>query len=323
MTQLKDKFAEIEDLFIKPEKTKAGCSFGDIPIPISYAQSQYVIFGVPIDVTTTFGKTTSRGPESIRTTSAKQIETLVFEKNLEIFEKALIYDIGDLKIDDLSFIEGFDLKLVREFWSKFDNQISKVLGFFGDTKKIPVALGGEHTITYSLFKHISKNNPIVLHFDAHRDMKPIYEGMEICHTTPFYHLLDSGILNGKDLVQIGIRQADRNENEYALENDVVTFDAWFCRKSFDDVKKWINRNTRNREVYITFDIDVYDINYLPCTGTPEPFGLDPFQVSEIINSIDSSANFIGIDLVETGLKNDDFREGTLATQTLLRILTSH
>jgi len=319
---LKDKFAEIEDLFVKPEKTKAGCSFGDIPIPITYAQSKYVILGVPIDITTTFGKTTSEGPESIRTTSAKQIETLVFEKNLEIFEKALIYDIGDLKIDKSSLDKTFDLELVREFWSKFDYQISQVLRYLGDTNKIPVALGGEHTVTYSIFKHISKNKPLVLHFDAHRDMKPIYEGMEMCHTTPFYHLLESGILNGNDLVQIGIRQADWNENEYAKKNNVVTFDAWYCRNYLDYVKEWIKRNTKDREVYISFDIDVYDIAYLPCTGTPEPFGLDPFQISDLINSIDCSANFIGIDLVETGLKNGDFREGTLATHTLLRILAS-
>lgn len=309
-------------MFVAPEQTKAGFSFGDIPLPISYTQAKYVVFGVPIDVTTTFGKTTSGGPESIRTTSAKQIETLVFEKNLEIFEKALIYDIGDLKINDPSMSKGFDLHQVSEFWSTFDNRISKVLRYIGTTNKIPVVLGGEHTITYSLFKNILKNDPIVLHFDAHRDMKSVYEGMEMCHTTPFYHLLNSEILDGRNLVQIGIRQADRKENEFALQNDVVTFDAWYCRNSLDAVKEWINKNTRDREVYISFDIDVYDIPYLPCTGTPEPFGLDPFQISDLINSIDLSANLIGIDLVETGLKNSDFREGALATHTLNRILTS-
>ncbi len=57
------------------------------------------------------------------------------------------------------------------------------------------------------------------------------------------------------------------------------------------------------------------------TGTPEPFGMNPFQVSEILNNIDDSSNLIGLDFVETGLKNNDFREGALATQTLLRILT--
>ncbi|MBA3285447.1 MAG: arginase family protein, partial [Nitrosopumilus sp.] len=59
----------------------------------------------------------------------------------------------------------------------------------------------------------------------------------------------------------------------------------------------------------------------PCTGTPEPFGLNPFQICEIINSIDDSSNLVGLDFVETGLKNNDYREGALATNTLLRILT--
>ena len=83
----------------------------------------------------------------------------------------------------------------------------------------------------------------------------------------------------------------------------------------------IKEKTENRSVYISFDIDVYDISYVPCTGTPEPFGLNPFQIIEIINNIDDSSNLTGLDFVETGLKNNDYREGTLATQTLMRILT--
>lgn len=55
-------------------------------------------------------------------------------------------------------------------------------------------------------------------------------------------------------------------------------------------------------------------------GTPEPFGLNPFQILELINSIDATASLTGVDFVETGFKNNDFREGALATQTLLRIL---
>ena len=85
-------------------------------------------------------------------------------------------------------------------------------------KKNPVILGGEHTITYSVFKEFSKKNPVLLHFDAHRDLKPTYNGMKICHTTPFYHLITEGYLKGQNLVQIGIRQADKNENDFASKN---------------------------------------------------------------------------------------------------------
>jgi agmatinase len=65
---------------------------------------------------------------------------------------------------------------------------------------------------------------------------------------------------------------------------------------------------------------VYDIPYVPCTGTPEPFGLNPFEILEIIKSIDKSSKLVGIDIVEVGLRNCDYREGALATQTLFRIL---
>ncbi|HEX2615102.1 MAG TPA: arginase family protein, partial [Nitrososphaera sp.] len=64
----------------------------------------------------------------------------------------------------------------------------------------------------------------------------------------------------------------------------------------------------------------YDLPYVPCTGTPEPFGLDPFQVLKMIKAIHPTAKLIGMDMVEVGLRNGDYREGALATQTLLRIL---
>nr|MDQ3970699.1 arginase family protein [Thermoproteota archaeon] len=74
-------------------------------------------------------------------------------------------------------------------------------------------------------------------------------------------------------------------------------------------------------LYISFDIDVYDLPYVPCTGTPEPFGLNPFEILKIIKSLDNSSKLVGMDIVEVGLKNIDYREGTLATQTLFRILS--
>jgi arginase family enzyme len=89
----------------------------------------------------------------------------------------------------------------------------------------------------------------------------------------------------------------------------------------EDITEYLHKVTNNRNIYISFDIDVYDSPYVPCTGTPEPFGLDPFEILKILKSINDSANLVGMDLVEVALKNDDYREGALATQTLLRIIT--
>ena len=147
-----------------------------------------------------------------------------------------------------------------------------------------------------------------------------YDNMKMCHTTPFFHLMREGHVQGNDLIQIGIRQSDEQENKTAKDYGVITFDAWDVHSRFERVLKYIAEVTEKRKIYISFDIDVYDIPYVPCTGTPEPFGLNPFQVLDIIRNIHNSANLIGMDIVEVSVKNEDYREGTLAAQTIFRIL---
>ena len=202
------------------------------------------------------------------------------------------------------------------------SKIYKVNSTIRKEKKIPIILGGEHTLSYFSIKSISKENPIIIHFDAHRDMKPIYDRKKICHTTPFFHLINEHYIKGNDIIQIGIRQTDKEENDIANNNGVNTFTGWDINKNINHVKEEINKLTNNRNLYISFDIDVYDICYVPCTGTPEPFGLNPFQIIEILKSINNTAKLIGIDIVEVAVKNNDYREGTLATQTLYRIFSN-
>src|SRR5919109_1244767 len=91
----------LEPLFIIPEKTKAGYSFADIPVKVTFNESSVVLYGVPLDITTSFGKGTARGPEAIRLTSARQIETFVLDEKVDIYERVKIYDLGDLRITQL------------------------------------------------------------------------------------------------------------------------------------------------------------------------------------------------------------------------------
>jgi arginase family enzyme len=134
-------------------------------------------------------------------------------------------------------------------------------------------------------------------------------------------LIDEGFIQGKNIIQIGIRQADKQENNIAEKHGIVTFDPWEIKNNMEDITEYLHKVTNNRNIYISFDIDVYDLPYVPCTGTPEPFGLDPFEILQILKSINDSANLVGMDFVEVALKNDDYRDGALATQTLLRIIT--
>ena len=300
------------DLFVVPEKTRAGYSFADTPVRISFQEAKVAVYGVPLDATTSFGKGTARGPQAIRLTSARQIETFVLDEKADIYELSSIFDLGDLKMPPKA-------KGAKTVLAYLDRTIPQVVTALREKNKIPVMLGGEHTLSYYQLKALAGEKPFVMHFDAHRDMKAEYDGMKMCHTTPFYHLLE--YMPGEDLVQIGIRQTDREENDTAVKSGVTTFDAWQVHDDLDKVADFLAKKTAGRNVYISFDIDAYDIPYVPCTGTPEPYGLDPFQVLRLIKAVHLSARLIGMDMVEVGLKNDDYREGTLATQTLLRILS--
>jgi len=300
---------DILPLFTVPERTKAGYSFADTPVKISLRESSVVVYGVPFDATTSFGKGTSRGPEAVRLASARQIETFVMDEKADIYDLVGIFDLGDLKMPKAS---------VAKTLAFLDSTIPKIVASLRKDRKIPVMLGGEHTLSYYQLKALAKEEPVVIHFDAHRDMKPKYESMKMCHTTPFYHLLQH--IPGENMIQIGIRQADREENETAGKNGVTTFDAWQVHDDIDAVADHLQSATAGRKIYISFDIDVYDLPYVPCTGTPEPFGLDPFQVLKLARAISPSARLIGMDMVEVGLRNGDYREGALATQTLYRIL---
>jgi agmatinase len=304
----------LDTSFITPETTKAGCSFGDIDMKISFNESNIVFFGIPLELTTSFGKGTSRGPEAIRSTSGRQIETFVFDEKKDIKEIVKIFDLGDLKLPD------HNSNKIDSIFSFLDQNVPPLVKELSRTKKKPFILGGEHTISYFCFRGLSDHQPLLIHFDAHRDLKSKYDGMKLCHTTQFYRLIEEGYIQGKNIIQIGIRQADIEEDKFAEKNGITTFDSWEIKNNIDNVSEYISKVTTNRDIYISFDIDVYDMPYVPCTGTPEPFGLDPFEIVKIIRSINDSANLVGMDLVEVSLRNDDYREGTLATQTLLRII---
>jgi len=305
----------VDSFFITPERTDAGCSFGDIDMKTSFNDANIVFFGIPLELTTSFGKGTGRGPEAIRSTSAHQIETFVYDEKKDIKEIAKIFDLGDLKLPAYH-----DSGKIDSIFSFLDERIPPLVKALSTSKKKPFILGGEHTITYYCFKGLSNSQPLLIHFDAHRDLKHEYNGLKLCHTTPFYRLIEEGHIQGKNIIQIGIRQTDQDENNTAEKNGIVTFDPWEIKSNFDKVSTYISKVTANRNIYISFDIDVYDSPYVPCTGTPEPFGLDPFEIIKIIKSINDTAYLLGMDLVEVSLKNDDYREGTLATHTLLRII---
>jgi len=159
--------------------------------------------------------------------------------------------------------------------------------------KIPVMLGGEHSITLGAVQAVAEKYPklTVLQFDAHADLRDSYQG------TPYNHACVARQIAGFcDLVQVGIRSMSREEGDFLHTSKVKSYPA-------DDVfdhANWAEKvaGQIKGDVYITIDLDVFDPSVMPATGTPEPGGLFWRDVLSLLRLVSRKCIVRGFDVVE-------------------------
>ncbi|MBR3212945.1 MAG: agmatinase, partial [Methanosphaera sp.] len=179
------------------------------------------------------------------------------------------------------------------------NMIYDTVNELLDKNLTPITIGGEHTVTYGILKSLHDYDPeafsnmVVVHLDAHFDMRDEYLGEKYSHASVLRRVHE---LNPKEIIQIGIRSAEYEEYEYVKSHDTITyFSSHQLRQDpkvlFDKLK------AINSPVYITVDIDVLDPAYAPSVGTPAPCGLTPMMLEDIIYAL-SNKDVRGLDVVE-------------------------
>src|SRR4030066_770227 len=135
----------------------------------NFEDADYVVFGVPFDVTSTYRTGARFGPNAIRQASLN-IETYSFRAGIDV-EDLPLHDLGDLHVSTSPKRTIDMLKLVVE----------DVLA----AKKMPIAIGGEHTITLGVLKGLGDKarETAVVSFDAHLDVRKEFLGLTLSHTT--------------------------------------------------------------------------------------------------------------------------------------------
>ena len=243
----------------------------------NYNESSIIIFSVPLDATTTFRPGARFGPSSIRDASyvLEEHDYITGEDILDV----PFHDLGELQLSgDLSTA----LNEIKEAADKI----------LKDSKK-PLALGGEHLITYPLIQAMIKkySDLHVIVFDAHTDLRDEYLGLKTSHATVMRRVYD--LLGPKRLYQFGVRSGSKEEKEFSQGRIIGS--------SFPG-KNLLNQ-LKAKPVYLSIDIDVLEPASAPGTGTPEPCG---WSTKELINSITAlrGLNVIGADLVEVSPHHD-------------------
>ena len=242
-----------------------------------------------LEKTVSYGGGTRNGPKEIIKAS-HQVELFDEELNKEPYK-----DIG--------------IKTVKPFTIKKNikqalNQLSQINKKIISANKFPLVFGGEHSITPGSIDPIVKKygELVLLHFDAHADLRESYQGEKFSHASAIKRCLD---FKNVKVVSFGIRNLSKPEMNFYNDNrDRITI---FWGK---DKKKWdlslIKNFFENKTAYITFDVDGFDASIMPATGTPEPGGLLWEDVLPIIKRVCQISNVVGADINELApIKNFD------------------
>jgi len=247
-------------------------------IPDKYTKldrAEVVLISVPYDGTSTWQKGADKGFDAFLAAS-DNMELYDIETNSEVYKKGIyIAETVDENASAAAMVE----------------QVHKTVRKYLQQNKFVTVFGGEHSIsigTIRAFKD-SYKNLTVLHLDAHADLRDEYNGTPYNHACAVYEASKT-----TNLIQVGIRSMDSTEKE-TMNKDQVFFAEQMI---YDD--SWIDRaiDMMTDQVFITFDVDVFDPSIMPSTGTPEPGGLLWYETIEFLKKVFMEKNVVGFDIVE-------------------------
>ena len=239
------------------------------------------LIGVGFDGTACFRKGAADGPAAIRRVSA-DIETYSPYLDRDLEELSPFYDLGDLALsrsDD-----------PRRDWDSARSAFA-ALNAAADASARFLALGGEHSISCLFIEQALARFPdlVLLHLDAHADLRDGYQGFHYSHAAAIRRCLDH-FGPGHRLAQFGIRSGTREEFHWMRDQRTLY-------RYLSEFINQIEKIPEERPIYLTLDLDYFDPAFLPGTGTPEAGGEDFHSFIEIIRAL-KDKKLVGGDVVE-------------------------
>jgi agmatinase len=268
----------------------------------SFEEAEHVILGVPFDVTSTYRTGARFAPLAIREASLN-IEGYSFRTGMDV-EDLKIHDLGDLHVTG-----DAELTLGR---------LALVAHDIFEAEKVPVFLGGEHTITLGVMR--SLEDVAVVSFDAHLDLRNDYLGLSVSHAT-FMRRIKEDAKPAK-ILEIGTRAVCKEELEYAKTSGIDYLTAHQIRKDgAKNTAETVHDLLEGYEkVYLTIDMDVLDPAFAPAAQNPEPEGLDTTTLLDLLETVCDS-RVVGVDLVEVAPNYDRGLTAIQAAKILFEVLS--
>lgn len=248
----------------------------------SIEDADIVVIGIP-DESKSHAKRkgTSQAPDVLRAASNES----------EFFERK-----GKL-IPTCPMRGALDGKRIFDAGNIDQKELRKLVSRLAMQNKMPVIIGGDHSLTAEALRAISeaKNGKLsLLYFDAHPDF--------VSSTRNYYGsvLTDSAkFLDFRKSMLVGTRAAEPEEVENAKDAGLkIVTPLDVAELGVRRVAQMIKAKTRGMPVYISIDLDCVDPAFAPGVSVPSPGGLSSVELIYLLKSAVAAGSVAGIDIVE-------------------------
>lgn len=267
------------------------------------------IVGIPYDGGLTCRTGARYGPREVRNQST-MMRAINVATGDRPFEVARVADLGDVRFRDFFNIEGALADIERHFAA------------IAATPVLPLAVGGDHSVTYPILKALARRHAAPLglvHVDAHTDTWPAFAGSKYHHGAPFRLAVDEGLVDPSRAIQIGIRGGQNFADglDFSRERGmrVVTIEE-FDDLGWQAVAAEARRVAGEGPTYLSFDVDGLDPAFAPGTGTPEAGGITMREAQRLLREL-RALDLVGADVVEVSPPLDPGGVTALNAATIL------
>ncbi len=264
----------------------------------------FTIIPVPLERTVSYGSGTRNGPEAILQASNE------LERGVNGVEPCASGIFTEPAVD----CTGPLPEVMERIAQRTERTIK--------AGKIPITLGGEHSLSYGAVTGISRalGKPVgIVQVDAHADLRVAYQGEKHSHASVMNLLIE----DGNSLAQFGVRALCQQEVDSRAQNNVF----------FVDAEELVTKGIHSVElpedfpehVYISFDVDGLDPSQMPATGTPVPGGLGYYQALHLVEHALKGRTCIGLDVVELAPDGNaawDFTTAQIAYRLMAAAMSS-
>ena len=289
------------------------------PAELAARRPDVAIVGAPFDDMVTHRPGARFGPRAIREAQYSTGSLNSLQLGVEPFEVLTVVDAGDANI-------------VPAIADRSHAMIYRKVFEVASTGAIPIVLGGDHSITWpsaTAVAEVRRPGTIgILHFDAHADTAPDSWGQLAGHGSPMRRLIESGAVDGRNFVQVGLRG-------YWPSPDVLDWMRghglrWHFMTEIEErgaeavIADAIAEALDGPDaIYLSVDIDVVDPGLAPGTGTPEPGGMLTRELLRAVRQIAAQVELAGMDIVEVSPPYD-WAESTamIANRAALEVISA-